>query len=346
LVKQNKVDDAVAACRNAIKLQPDYALAHDSLGSALQEQKKLDEAIAAHRKAIELQPNFPQAHHNLGQALLAQNKLDESIRASRKAIELDPTFAGAHVNLGAALLGLAKVDEAIPHFRKAIKLQPTSAVAYYNLGAGLLAQKKLADAVAAFCKADELSPGHPRIQPDFRQAARWLELDQRLPAILAGKEKARNAREQIELAVFCRTYHERYRAAAKLYAAAFAAESALADELRLAPRFKAACTAALAAAGKGMDAAGLDDRERIRLRRQAHAWLAADLKLWSKLAGSNEARVRALVQSVLQHWQSNADLAALRDAKALAALPEAERDACRKLWEEVTAVQKQASGPR
>ena len=37
----------------------------------------------------------------------------------------------------------------------------------------------------------------------------------------------------------------------------------------------------------------------------------------------------------LKHWQEDSDLAGLRDAAALAKLPQEERAACKRLWGEV-----------
>jgi superkiller protein 3 len=114
-----------------------------SLGHSLYRQKKLDEAIAAYRKAIELDPNSANAYGNLGNALHDQKKLDEAIAAYRKAIELDPRFAEAYINLGNALMDQKKLDEAVAAYRKAIELDPNLAGAYSNLGNVLRGQKKL-----------------------------------------------------------------------------------------------------------------------------------------------------------------------------------------------------------
>ena len=49
-------------------------------------------------------------------------------------------------------------------------------------------------------------------------------------------------------------------------------------------------------------------------------------------------QARADVRRALRHWRQDVDLAGVRDPAALAGLPEAEREAWRKLWQEVEAV--------
>ena len=49
--EQGKLDEAVACCRRALELKPDYAEAHYNLGIALKDQGKLDEAVACYRRA-------------------------------------------------------------------------------------------------------------------------------------------------------------------------------------------------------------------------------------------------------------------------------------------------------
>ena len=53
-----------------------------------------------------------------------------------------------------------------------------------------------------------------------------------------------------------------------------------------------------------------------------------------------------LVQQRLAHWGQDPDLAAVRDDKALAALPEKERQAWRKLWADVAALRKKVEGKK
>jgi Tfp pilus assembly protein PilF len=179
LAEQKKVDEAVAAYRQAIKLQPDYAKAHNNLGNALYEQKKLDEAVAAYRQAIKLQPDLAEAHNNLGNALYEQKKLDEAVAAYRQAISLKPDYAEAHDNLGRALAKQKKVDEAVVAYRTAIQLRRDFATAHYNLGLVLVQQQKLDEAVATFRQAirlqRDLAVAHLGLGVALRQQAQFQE---------------------------------------------------------------------------------------------------------------------------------------------------------------------------
>ena len=99
----------------------------------------------------------------------------------------------------------------------------------------------------------------------------------------------------------------------------------------------------MVASGKGEDADKLDDKERVRLRQQALGWLRADLDLWAKQVENGKPPGRAAARQTLQRWQKDTDLASLRDAAALAKLPEAERAACQKLWADVAALLKKCA---
>jgi hypothetical protein len=65
--------------------------------------------------------------------------------------------------------------------------------------------------------------------------------------------------------------------ALRLYAGAFAAAPSLAVDFGAGHRYNAARAAALAGCGRGTDAIGLGEEERVRLREQARQWLRAEL---------------------------------------------------------------------
>jgi serine/threonine-protein kinase len=167
----------------------------------------------------------------------------------------------------------------------------------------------------------------------WRQAA----ARDKLPALKNGSYTPASNAERLGLAEWCKI-RKLHHTATSLYAAAFAEDPKLADDLGAGHRYDAACYAALAAAGQGEDAAKLDDKERTRLRQQALDWLRADLALRTKQLDSGQSADRTAAQQALRHWQQDRDLAGLRDAAALAKRPAEERTACEKLWADVAAL--------
>jgi serine/threonine-protein kinase len=341
-----RVDEAMAQWREAIRLKPDDPLAHNSLGNALRGQGKLDEATAQCRQAIRLKPDFAEAHSNLGCALEEQGKLDEAIAEHREAIRLKPNDAGAHMNLGAALATQGKLEEAIAEHRETIRLRPDFAGAHANLGLDLRTLGRLPEAVAALRKARDLAKASPRmlksIERDLNTVERQAALVARLPAVLRGEEKPKDAAERLEFGFLCHSLR-RFSTAASLIAEAFQADPKLAVDTKARNRYNAACAAALAASGRGKDEPPLNEVARARWRKEAIEWLKAHLAYWTKQVETGPPQARPAVAQTLQHWKVDPDLAGIRDNAALAKLPEDERKAGQALWEEVERVAQRAA---
>src|SRR5439155_18913210 len=113
---------------------------------------------------------------------------------------------------------------------------------------------------------------------------RLRQLAPNLAEVLEGRLEPEGVKGRIDYAVVChsRGYH---RAAARLYAAAFAAEPRAAENMADRHRY----TAARAAACAGTTAAGgkdapTDQEERARWRRQSLDWLRADLAVLTAAA--------------------------------------------------------------
>jgi tetratricopeptide (TPR) repeat protein len=382
---QGKLAEAVAACHKAIALQPDYASAYITLGTALDELEKPSEAVAPLQKAIALRPDDAVAYTNLGSALDDLGQLAEAVAACQKAIALQPDNAEAYSNLGDALHDQGKLAEAVAAYHKAIALQPALAEPYYNLGNTLRDQGRLAEAVTAYRKAVTLKPdfaeahcnlglalldqgefadalvslkrGHglgsrrsawPYAFADWiRRAERLVQLDSRLANVLGGESQPADAAERIELAELCRLpCKQLYAAAACFYRDALAAEPKRADDPRSGHRYHAACAAALAGCGRGRDADRLGSPERAHWRQQAHDWLRADLAAWGQALATGKAPAASAVQQTLRQWQTDADLAGVRDKAELSRLAGPERGAWENLWAEVEALRQRAQETR
>jgi serine/threonine-protein kinase len=71
-----------------------------------------DEAVAAHRKAVELDPNAAVLFYGLGDVLIAAGHHDEAIDALRMAIRLEPHYDAALERLELACYRSGRLDEA------------------------------------------------------------------------------------------------------------------------------------------------------------------------------------------------------------------------------------------
>jgi tetratricopeptide (TPR) repeat protein len=316
------------------------AEAHDGLGDVHFARRAWKEAAEAYRAAIRLKPNLSRAHNNLGNTLQRLGDVDGAIAAHRRAIAADPGTTVAHGNLG-SLLVQRDPAEACKLLRVAIGRQPDSAELHCNLGIALTKTGDFAAAVAALQRGHELGsrrPGWPYPSAQWLDQSRnLLALDQKLAAVARGEASPASAAERAQLATIALTHRKRYALAARLFSEAFAAEPKLAD-LPAGHRYNAACSAARAAAGQGVDAGALDDQEKANLRRQAFDWLRADLAWQRKQLQNWWPGTAGQAVKNLQHWQKDPDLANLRDPKALATLPPTEREQFRQLWAEVAGV--------
>jgi tetratricopeptide (TPR) repeat protein/tRNA A-37 threonylcarbamoyl transferase component Bud32 len=339
----HKPKEAAECYLVAVALRPDSAAAHTNLGLDLQGNGKLDEAIDCHRRAIALDPKFARAHYCLGIALTTKGQVDEAIACHRTAIRLDPNDALAYTHLGNALQGKWQLDEAIASYRQAVLLDPKFAWAHVGLGQSLLRHGEFVEAQKALRHSlSLLPPDHPTrvlVLVLIQASRQYIAADPKLQAFLAGQGAPADAAAQVLMADLAQQQCRRfYLSAARLYRDAFARQPTLAD----AHRSSAARAAALAGSGQGKDAAGLDDAQRAAWRLRALDWLRADLEAYHGMLDKNPGNNVAAVASKVQFWLTDNKLSAVRGAKALANLPEAERRGWEKLWVDVANLVKQA----
>jgi hypothetical protein len=191
-----------------------------------------------------------------------------------------------------------------------------------------------------FRKSLELQPprsgARDKVARRVKLCEEQLALHQKLPRILDGTLQAKDAAEQLGLAQLCLRYTKQYRAAAGFFAAAFDKNPQLGNPLQYKHCYDGACAAARAASGTGADAAQLDDQQRAALRRQALAWLNANLAVWkTEMDRGNVAAILQAQDRVLPLWQEDTALAALRDEPDLARLSKEEQQGCRQFWSAV-----------
>lgn len=159
--QSRRLEDASAYLTNAVKLQPEHALAHNCLGVVRRAQGRLAEAIACYEQSIRDEPYYPEAHNNLGVACEAAGDFARAIASYESALRIKPDFAAAENNLGSVLTKSGRAEAALEHLHAAIRIQPALAAAHNNLGLALSHLNRWAEAEQSFRRALELRHGFP-----------------------------------------------------------------------------------------------------------------------------------------------------------------------------------------
>lgn len=163
LQRQERLEEALKAFDRALRIKPDLANAHNNRGVILQRQGRLQKALAAFDQAVRVRPDYAEAHSNRGVMLQRLGRPEEALAAHDQALRLEPQHALAHLNRGAALQGLGRLNEALRAFEEALRLKPDLAQAQNNRGNILKDQGQFSEALAAYSEAF-------RIKPDYAQA--------------------------------------------------------------------------------------------------------------------------------------------------------------------------------
>ena len=104
-----------------------------SSAAARPEGRRRRRLVAAEfREAIRLRPDYAEAHNNLGLVLIQAATIRPASPRSARPCAIAPDYADAHTNLGAALTP-TDAAEAIRELEKAVALAPASVKAQFNL---------------------------------------------------------------------------------------------------------------------------------------------------------------------------------------------------------------------
>jgi predicted O-linked N-acetylglucosamine transferase (SPINDLY family) len=152
--------EAGAAFRRALELNPDFPEALCNLGGMLCDDGRTNEAEKMLRHAIELRPDMGAGYCNLGLLLLRTGRNTESIATLRRALEFDPNSAETLVNLGGVLREDWQLGEAEKVLRRVIALRPDMSNAHANLGNVFKSSSRLDEAIACYRRAVELDPSN------------------------------------------------------------------------------------------------------------------------------------------------------------------------------------------
>jgi Flp pilus assembly protein TadD len=224
LFAEGRIEAAMSAFREAVRLEPRHAPAWKAIGVVLASRGEVEGAEAAFRNACEFQPALPDACLYFGRTLYLLDRFPAAIAVLQPVTRREPKNAEAYRLLALSLQGAGetaqsaaafqqamrvyrggaadedpgidyavflfrqgKAEEAIGPAEAVLKRHPDSARGQLELGCILLALDRVEDAAAHLERAAKLDPGKPRAHLLLGNA--YL----RLGKTAAGEEELRRA---------------------------------------------------------------------------------------------------------------------------------------------------------
>jgi protein O-GlcNAc transferase len=157
LTRSEKNADAERSFQRAITLD-NRAEFHSSFGSLRRKQGRLPEAIAAYRQALRLDPSLADTHYNLGNALRDNGDTEEALESFRQALEWNGGHFHSLAALGQMMHAAGRNAEAAEYFKKALALQPQDTDVLCEFGDVFEESGDLGDAVALYQRALQVNP--------------------------------------------------------------------------------------------------------------------------------------------------------------------------------------------
>jgi TolB-like protein len=166
------IEQAEKLFEQAVRMDPNYALAYSGLSDAislLSTNHGLMPAETAYERttpllerAVDLDSESAEVWASRGLAELNVNRLDAAEIALKRAMELNPSYAPAYLWYASALAGSpGREEEAIEVLRKTLEIDPLSRVAQNNIAANYLELGRYTEAEAQWRRLVTLDPDYP-----------------------------------------------------------------------------------------------------------------------------------------------------------------------------------------
>ena len=151
-------DGAIAAYRDALSLDSQYAVVRYQLALVLIDRKELKDAEVQLLEAIDAVPTYAEATLTLAGLRRQLGRPEESLQLLIDVLHRDPYHFDALISLGETLLDLGKKDDAVTAFARVLRFDSMHVGALYHVGALLSEQHRYREAVEHWRQVIELAP--------------------------------------------------------------------------------------------------------------------------------------------------------------------------------------------
>jgi tetratricopeptide (TPR) repeat protein len=137
------------------------ASVYDAVGVWFAQKGDLTCAVAAFKQALRLEPHRAEAHFDLGLVRQSQKQAAAAISEFRLALQYDPSLLQAHCALGSSLADPAQAEA---EFRKGLSADPQLVCALDGMAQLLLKEKRYSAAMELWRQALRIQPDAPDMQ--------------------------------------------------------------------------------------------------------------------------------------------------------------------------------------
>ena len=152
--------EALGAVDRLVKVFPNSPDAWHSRALVHRRWEERDTAVDCWQRCLKLDPEFALAHYSLGYDLFGRGEYEASVASFEETLALDPRVETAHLLLARGLMKLGRNEEAITALEAYLRLVPRSAEGFFRLGQAHLELQQYEKAKERYHETLEANPDY------------------------------------------------------------------------------------------------------------------------------------------------------------------------------------------
>jgi len=156
--KLGDTEGAIAAYRNALSLDAQYAVVRFQLAAVLMERKAFRDAEQELVAALDAVPTYGEATLTLARLRRELGRANDALPLLVELLQRDPYHFDALIALGETLLDIGRKQDAVTAFARVLRFDPNHVGALYHEGASFAEQHRYREATDRWNRVIEIEP--------------------------------------------------------------------------------------------------------------------------------------------------------------------------------------------
>ena len=169
LIRRERFAEALPYEKRAAELAPNEPRDAANLGGAYMLLRRTEEARAELQRAIRLDPQYALAHALLADLLAGEGNREQALAECREALRWGQGEVSTHSNVGVAYLQLGEFDRALDEFRLVLAAHPNSVHDLLNVELALEGKRDTTGATEILLRVLRLDPANVEAKARLRQ---------------------------------------------------------------------------------------------------------------------------------------------------------------------------------